>query len=75
VLAPGLLAPPVRLPDLDTDPELLGNQLNQGRGRQLLDAENDAGEAQVAKLNGKARAVLAEPRRCRMIDRSVSLSV
>ena len=57
VLAPGLLPLPVLIPAFDADLELVGDQLQQGRERRLIDPKDDAGKAQVAELHGKAQAI------------------
>jgi hypothetical protein len=57
VLAPGLLPLPVVVPAFDADLELVGDQFQQGRERRLIDAKDDAGKAQVAKLHGKAQPI------------------
>jgi hypothetical protein len=74
VLAPGLLPLPVLVPAFDADLELVGDQFQQGQERRLIDAKDDAGKAQVAELHREAQR-FAGPRRCRMIERSVSLNV
>jgi hypothetical protein len=65
---------PVLVPAFDADLELVGDQFQQGRKRRLIDAKDDAGKAQVAELHREAQPV-GRPRRCRMMDRSVSLNV
>ena len=57
VLAPGLLPLPVVVPAFDADLELVGDQFQQRLERRLIDAKNDAGKAQVAKLHGEAQPV------------------
>ena len=64
VLASGLLTLPVLVPAFDADLELVGDQSQQWRERWLISAKDDAGKAQVAG-----------PRRCRMMERSLSLNV
>ncbi|VCZ90671.1 hypothetical protein BANRA_05964 [Klebsiella pneumoniae] len=73
VLAPGLLPLAVLVPAFDADLELVGDQLQQGRKRRLIDARmtpESAGNSCTAKPSR-----LAGPRRCRMMERSVSLNV
>ena len=68
-------APAARIrPSFDADLELVGDQFQQGRKRRLIDARDDTGKAQVTELHGEASR-LAGPRRCRMMERSVSLNV
>lgn len=57
VLAPRLLPLPVLVPVSGANLELIGNQFKQGRERKLIDAKDDAGKTQVAKLYSKAQAV------------------
>lgn len=57
VLAPGLFPLPILAPAFDADLELVGDQFQQWRERRLIDAKDDAGKAQVGKLNGEAEAV------------------
>jgi aspartate-semialdehyde dehydrogenase len=44
------------------------------RKRRLIDAQDDTRKAQVTELHGEAQPV-GQPRRCRMMERSVSLNV
>ena len=57
VLTPSLLPLPVVAPAFDADLELVGDQFQQGQGRRLIDAKEDAREAKVAELDCKAQAV------------------
>ena len=57
VLAPGLFPLAVIAPALDRRPELIGDQFQQRRERRLIDAQDDAGETQVAELHREAQTV------------------
>jgi hypothetical protein len=57
VLAPSLFPLSVLAPALNADLELVGDQLQQGRERRLIDAKDDAGKTQVAELHGEAQPV------------------
>jgi hypothetical protein len=57
VLAPGLLPLAVLVPAFDADLELLGDQLQQGRERRFIDAQDDAWKAQVAELHREAQPI------------------
>ena len=57
VLAPGLLPLPVVVPAFERHFELRRHDAQQGRKWQLISAQDDAGESQVAKLNGEAQPI------------------
>ncbi len=57
VLAPGLLPLSVLAPTFDIDLDLVGDQLQQGRKRWLIDAKDDTRKTQVAELHGEAQPV------------------
>ena len=57
VLAPCLFPLAVLVPAFDADLELVGDQLQQGRKRWLIDAKDDTRKAQVAELHGEAQPV------------------
>ena len=57
VLAPGLFPLPVVVPAFNTDLELVGDQFQQGQEQRLIDAKENAGKAQVAKLHREAQPV------------------
>ena len=57
VLAPGLLPLAVLVPAFDADLELVGDQLQQGRNGSCIDAQDDAGKAQVTELHREAQPI------------------
>ena len=60
---------------LDADLELVGDQFQQGRKRRLIDARDDTVKAQEQSCTAKLLQLVGSTRRCRMMERSVSLNV